>query len=265
MLRSRYFIALALVSWLLELAIAERKRDLASTGLVSLWKQGLGEVNDQEVIGRGFFGPGTEVFLETVLLANSPQLLFSFLYYLYNGLLTCMLAAEEQSHFGSTRKALRVSFPEGYQRSSYFLSLPYRYGIPLTICSGLLHWFISQALFLVRVVMYDENNMDIADASRAGFSPIGIILAFSLACMLVIALVFTGFLRRYSGGEHAVPLFSTCSAAISAACHAPKDDQDAHLLPVRWGVVGSDEDGISHCSFTTAMDVRPPSEGALYR
>lgn len=265
MLCSRCFITLAIVSWLLELAIAERKRDLAPTDLVSLWKQGVGEVNDHEVIGRGFSGPVTEVFLEIVLLANLPQLLFSFLYYLYNGLLTCMLAAEEQSHFGSTRKALRVSFPEGYQRSSWFLSLPYKYGIPLIICSGLLHCFISQALFLVRIVMYDENNVDIADASRAGFSPIGIILSFSLGCILVIALVITGFLRRYPGGEPALPLLSTCSAAISAACHAPEDDQDAHLLPVRWGVVSSDEDGIGHCSFTTAIDVRPPSEGALYR
>ena len=223
-------------------------------------------MSDHELIGRGFNGPPSDTFLESVLLANSPQLLFSFLYYLYNGLLTCMLAAEEQSHYGVARKSLRVSAPLGSQRSSWFLSLPYRYGVPQSICSGLLHWFVSQAMFFVRVLIYHEDgSVDLANGvSRVGFSPIGIILGFTLASLLVVALVAIGFLYRYSGGQRAVPLMSTCSAAISAACHAPEDDKDAYRLPLRWGVVNSD-DGIGHCSYTTARDVEPPLEDTLYQ
>ena len=178
-----------------------------------------------------------------------------------------MLAAVEQSHYGMARKALRVSAPEGYQRSSWFLSIPYKYGIPLTLASGLLHWFISQALFLVRVVMYDgePSGTGLGAVSRVGFSPIGIVMAFTLATLLVLVLVALGLLCKYPGGEAAVPLMGTCSAAISAACHPPEDDKDAHLLPVRWGVVGVDEDGAERCAFTTAWDVYTPTEGAVYR
>ena len=199
-------------------------------------------------------------FLESVFLANSPQLLFSFLYYLYNGLVTCMLAAEEQSHYGKARKSLRVSAPEGHQRSSWFLSVPYRYGIPLTLTSGLLHWLISQALFLVRVVMYEENGGEAGSdtVSGVGFSPIGIVMALTLATILVLVLVALGLLRKYPGGETAVPLMGTSSAAISAACHPPKEDKYAHLLPVSWGVVGVDEDGARRFAFTTARDVGKP-------
>lgn len=258
--------SLTTVTFLLGEAIAERKRDSAPTNLIALWKEGLGAVSDHELIGRGFNRSATQTFLETVLLANAPQLLFSFLYYLYNGLLTCMSVAEEQSHHGVARKPLRVSAPVGNQRSTWFLSLPYRYGVPLIICSGLLHWLISQAMFFVRVLMYNnDGSVDIASsASRVGFSPIGIILAFTLASILVVVLVAIGFINRFPGGERAMPLISTCSAAITAACHAPEDDKDAYLLPVRWGVISLD-DGVRHCSFTTARDVEPPLEGALYK
>ena len=255
------------MSILLYLAIAERHRDDAPTSLPALWHEGLGAVSDHELVGHGVSGSPTTAFLKSVLLANSPQLLFSFLYYLYNGLLTCMLAAVEQSHYGIARKALRVSAPKGYQRSSWFLSLPYKYGIPLTLASGLLHWFISQALFLVRVVMYDgiPSGTGLGAVSRVGFSPIGIVMAFTLATLLVLVLVALGLLCKYPGGEAAVPLMGTSSAAISAACHPPEDDKDAHLLPVKWGVVGVSEVGAGRCAFTTACDVHTPVEGAVYR
>lgn len=256
-----------IVSFLLSLAIAERHRDNAPTSLPALWHEGLGAVSDHELISIGLSGTPGARFLESVLIANSPQLLFSFLYYLYNGLLTSMLAALEQSHFAIAKKALRVSAPEGYQRSSWFLSLPYRYGIPLMLTSGLLHWFISQALFFVRVVTYEENGggPDLVAVSRVGFSPIGIVMAFTLVTVWVFVLPALGFLCKYPGGNAAVPLMSTSSAAISTACHPPEEDKDAHLLPVKWGVVRVEEDGAGRCAFTTAWDVRTPTEGTVYR
>lgn len=80
---------------------------------------------------------------------------------------------------------------------------------------------------------------------------------------MVIALIVIAFINRYPDGDKAMPLMSTCSAAISAGCHPPKDDTDAHLLPVRWGVVSSEGD-TGHCSFTTASDVGTPLPGSLY-
>lgn len=66
-----------------------------------------------------------------------------------------------------------------------------------------------------------------------------------------------------------MPLASTCSAAISAACHQPlPDDQEAYMFPVQWGVVGVDRnaDGVrvGHCCFSTARDVKGPVEGDVY-
>lgn len=59
-----------------------------------------------------------------------------------------------------------------------------------------------------------------------------------------------------------MPLASTCSAAISAACHPSPDDIDAAVLPVQWGVV-STKDGIGHCSFSSKL-VAPPIPGQIY-
>lgn len=51
-----------------------------------------------------------------------------------------------------------------------------------------------------------------------------------------------------------MPLASTCSAAISAACHPHKDDNEAFSFPVVWKDVSEAEDGIGHFSFTTRAD-----------
>ena len=62
-----------------------------------------------------------------------------------------------------------------------------------------------------------------------------------------------GVLGKYKNGA---PLVSTCSAAISAACHRPARDTQAHMFQVQWGVVSPATDRHpGHCSFTTARDV----------
>jgi hypothetical protein len=51
---------------------------------------------------------------------------------------------------------------------------------------------------------------------------------------------------------------------ISAACHPPADDIDAHLRPVQWGVVvEGTESTAGHCTFTS-MEVTEPKKGCLY-
>ena len=86
-------------------------------------------------------------------------------------------------------------------------------------------------------------------------------LALTIGLILVSALVLTG-LRKFPSG---MPLASTCSAAISAACHPPlPEDEEAYMFPVQWGVVGRDAEGVEHCSFTTARDVAAPVAGCLY-
>jgi hypothetical protein len=76
------------------------------------------------------------------------------------------------------------------------------------------------------------------------------------------AQLLNGF-RKYLA-ELAMPLVSTCSAAISANCHRPDPDKEAHLLPVQWGVTEEELDGIERCSFTTLRTVQPPKPGNFY-
>jgi hypothetical protein len=86
------------------------------------------------------------------------------------------------------------------------------------------------------------------------------LVAIIIGIVLFLALIALG-MRRYSGE---MPLASTCSAAISALCHPPKEDGEASLFPVMWGEVSQDEKGVGHCSFTTAADVKKPDTDHLY-
>jgi hypothetical protein len=94
----------------------------------------------------GMTGSAGHRILSSILVANLPQTIFSFLYLNLNGLLTTMLLASGWRDFATDRKTLRVSKPKGTQRSTHFLHLPYKVAVPVMVMSGLLHWMISQAL-----------------------------------------------------------------------------------------------------------------------
>ena len=79
----------------------------------------------------------------------------------------------------------------------------------------------------------------------------------------VIFIIFLGNACRILDGD--MPLVSTCSAAISAACHRPAEDTEAHLFPLKWGVVREPSGQYAgHCSLTTLRDVRAPQEGEWF-
>lgn len=219
-----------------------------------LWTLGYGGVSGETVIQFPSILSGKLIPL--ILIANLPQALLSFLYLTYNALFTSMLLAEEWSGFAHQRKTLRVTCPVGKQRSTYWLQLPYFYGIPLLVMSGILHWLVSQAIFLVRIVVEETSRAELD--STCGYSPIAIITVIPLGALLLLVVIANGF-RKYKQG---MPLAGSCSAAISAACHRPREDVDAAVLPVLWGSVGT-EGPIGHCCFTS-FEISAPVEGELY-
>jgi hypothetical protein len=78
--------------------------------------------------------------ISNAVIANTPQLGLSFLYFSYNALFTAMLMGYEWISYSHKRKGLRVTHkPSGAQRFTYFLQLPYRFGIPLMILSVTLY------------------------------------------------------------------------------------------------------------------------------
>lgn len=183
-----------------------------------------------------------------VLLVNIPQLVLAVLYFMYNSTFTCMLAAAEWSRYGQHRKGLRVSSPTHAQRSTYWLQLPWSYGLPLAVISSVLHWLVSQSIFLVNFDVYDprnnmydpKNNTSTGDRfgndnsgkipssiSDCGYSPPAIVCLLIVGGIIVLFLALHG-LRRLDPG---MPMAGSCSLAISAACHRPHAMRTQRYFP----------------------------------
>ena len=62
-----------------------------------------------------------QCFVQHDLLCKQLQLVISLVYLIFNALLSCLLVNDEFTHFAISRKSLRVSFPEGIQRSTFHL------------------------------------------------------------------------------------------------------------------------------------------------
>lgn len=165
--------------------------------------------------------------------------------------------------------------------------MPWRYGIPLILTVSLLHWSISQSLFVVAAVAYNGDGSVQTPTYTSAYSLEAIIVGqytyfltiptlLTKACTIVgtianyIVAIAVGFtlicallilgLRRYPG---TIPLASACSAAISAACHPPPGDNETYMFPVQWGVV-SYKNGIGHCALSTDRWIEAPKVGRLY-
>ena len=127
--------------------------------------------------GRCFVRSNWPLYTD-IFFVNFWQFIVSFLYLIFNALLSCLLVNDEFAHFLTSRKTLRVSFPEGIQRSTYFISMPFKYGIPLTVFMAILHWTVSQSIFVVKVFSFYSDGSSDPDSSVAvaAFSPAGIII-----------------------------------------------------------------------------------------
>ena len=157
---------------------------------------------------------------------------------MYNGLNTSLLASFEWSKFAKYKKTLRVASPMRVQRSTYWLQLPYRYGLPLSLTCSLMHWLISQSIFLARVDVYNPRGSTFTESFRillhsdriptCGYSVPAIMLALTLGTMMLLALVTIG----HRNLDNDIPLAGSCSLAIRAACHQPSGDEDAAFEPI---------------------------------
>ncbi|KAJ6190749.1 hypothetical protein N7519_000770, partial [Penicillium mononematosum] len=234
-------------------------------GSSGIWAAGLGEPNISNLI----IGLPSSLVANTII-ANAPQVVFSILYFSSNGIYTIMALANEWSYHALKRKGLRVStLPRGSQRSTYFLSLPYRYSLPLLTISGILHWLISQSLYLVSIKSYGIGltREPAEDTTTCGYSPAVILSTLSVGVAMLVCLVLISFKRLKSG----MPVAGSCSLAIAAACHPSFSGGDAMeeiggidgTLPLKWGVEMPERDGIGHCALSSGQ-VEFPLDGSVY-
>ncbi|RCI11040.1 hypothetical protein L249_5183 [Ophiocordyceps polyrhachis-furcata BCC 54312] len=252
---------------LLAAAVSSLAHRNVPTDMRNLKKLGFGETTPLTFLVTRLPRQDPAGLISSVLLANLPQVIVSVIYLLYNAMLSTFLVQREFSlmYKREKHKPLRVSEPIGIQRSSYFISLPLRYGVPLYATSGLMHFLLSQSLFMARVTAFSPDGTVDARASfsTCAYSPVALVTTMVMGAALVLAIVAVGF-RRYDGTMRMV---GTNSRAIAAACHVLAEDRDeGYLLPVQWGVVEQTA-GVGRCAFTTApvYEVREPVEGMEYR
>ncbi|KAJ6161058.1 hypothetical protein N7470_004454 [Penicillium chermesinum] len=221
--------------------------------------------------------------LSAIITANLPQFAMSYIYLGLNNAVSSILAMKEWCGYslGSSKpsKGLRVTkpAPNTAQRSSYFLSVPYKWRLPIMAVMAVAHWLVSEIVtphqleFVLQftprsspmnrpLYSYESNiqwflNMMVYALAADGF-----------LCFMLIGLCF---LMKFPGG---IPLAGCCSASKAAACRPTGfDGKDAELPPdlafqeLKWGVVPSPSEatsGIGHATFST--EVSPLEAGKRY-
>lgn len=216
-----------------------------------------------------------------MFVATVPQLVVSALYVLLNHHLTLMIQLRDWIRLATHRQPLRVSTPapDSDQISTYWLSLPYQYSVPLLVLSAGSSWLTSQTLYFYRFMAYDNDGephlYDNPASSHIhtqsarvvqglGFSALGLFLLLVLGALVFFAsLAFA--LRKCAPG---LPPGPTNSLVVAAACHPPGNDRYAARKKVRWGVVENGRDGMrpetaQHCTITSRR-VASPVVGRWY-
>ncbi|KAF2808778.1 uncharacterized protein BDZ99DRAFT_39707 [Mytilinidion resinicola] len=132
-------------------------------------------VRDRLVLGVGHIFQSTiptsrPVFLSPQrsiqhMVSQRPADTPSISYFALNRLCTSISFITEWNSHATTRKGLRVTNPAGAQRPAYFLQVPYRWAIPLTTMSGVLHWLLSQSF--LRIDLRDAQGNLKPNASKS--------------------------------------------------------------------------------------------------
>jgi len=199
------------------------------------------------------------------IISNVLQLVTSTVYLVYNNVLTCMLLANEANRFSREegRKPLRTSFPLPGQRAAHFLQIPYRFAVLLSASMALLHFFVSETIFLTSVDVYDSAGASDSKASFTVFMQAlgGWEASMIWASILLLVLYILGLLPLQTKN---MPLVSNNSLPTSAACHTLDGDRDAATKPLAYGVLLSDDELMHRAGFSS-MEVGCLQGGVVYR
>lgn len=225
---------------------AHTKSRGVSLSFSSLWQLGFGAAHqDAIVIYDDVYNA-----ISVALLANIPQIFLAAVWLLYMGIMTSMFLASDWAAFGTKAQTLMVSSPRGEQRGTWLLGAPLVYGIPLLVLQIILHWLVSQSIFVISLSVYNPDgslNQTNPKYLNCGYSPVAIIFTIITSLVLMLGAMGLAF-KRFPQG--APPVVATCSAAISAVCHLPDgmQRQDLPYAPLRWGQCGQPQYGVGQCA-----------------
>lgn len=140
-----------------------------------------------------------------------------------------------------------------------------KFAIPLLLISALIHWLVSQSIFLARITVleYTAPGHDVASGdpsvTTCGYSSIALIFSIIVGVVMLVCVLAAGFWGRLKPG---IPLGGDCSLVVSAACHSEGEGDDVGVMKVKWGALRREE-GVEHCGFSS-KDVSFPVDGKVY-
>jgi len=250
-----------------------------NTQIVSSFSDGLAaSISKAMRIFGKYETPNRTTEFVLVAIANSPQILTSLTYLYYNIILTTMVAEREWQRIGqpgrSSSTYLRASTPRGSQRGSYFLSLPYRYGIPLLVITTAEKWLASLGLFYINLDFWDSKGVRMTNGPSVvmlGYSSMAVFYLIIVTAVSWLAIVLLGITRSYPAGK---PLLGSCSGVIAASCHLSSADsakrdagEDLAAGPLSWGVIRQVNKGGEQeqwLGFMTGEEAEMPKDGEVY-
>ncbi|GAP91838.2 hypothetical protein SAMD00023353_6700100 [Rosellinia necatrix] len=145
----------------------------------------------------------------------------------YNNLFTHLQIVREWEKYGKGYSSLRVTNPQGQQSSTYRLQLPYRYSLPLMGASALLHWILSNSIYVFISIggYYSTDSLTYRDQSLPNNSAVFVGYSIKALLALTILSVFLASLPVLLSLKRLQPniVVPGCnSLAISAACHVSR-------------------------------------------
>ncbi|KAH8589005.1 hypothetical protein B0O99DRAFT_582222, partial [Bisporella sp. PMI_857] len=221
------------------------------------FKLGFGVTDPRTLImGWGVPSYGTAGVIWNALMANLAQPFLSTVYFTYNSFMTAIVSATEWDGYARFRKGLRVSgIPRGAQRVTHFLQLPYRYSIPLMVFSTLLHWLISQSIFVVSVVTDPKNNSAGTDTENydfitCGYSLTPMAVTFGLGFLFIVSAVIVGMSRLRSN----IPICFNNSKLIANECHPDPFRENEAYRRLQWGPRRNEDGSIQYAFSSVPID-----------
>ena len=128
-----------------------------------------------------------------VIMANLPQVWSTIAYLTWNNQITRIWLEKEWRSFYRSHQRPRVSINsrEPGIQSARWLQLPYWVTVLLMSISVLLHWLVSQTLFVVEIYFSEAT---LASVFHLHYSPLAIISVGTMAMVLVFGITFYYFI-----------------------------------------------------------------------
>lgn len=156
---------------------------------------------------------------------------------------------------------------------TYWLQLPWKFSLPALAYSIVLHWLISQSIFLINLRIFQPNNELLRESTdvcpgassggvvtACGYSPLAIVCAVGVGTLMLLVLPVLSSRKLKPG----IPIVGSNSFTVSIACHPSKEDKNAAFKSLKWGAVSHQERDIAgHCCLTSHA-VEKPRCGTFY-